>query len=43
MDHRCAPCASLTFEALMELAQAGFRADEFPKEVFYQRHELYFA
>ncbi|KXH68820.1 hypothetical protein CSAL01_00088 [Colletotrichum salicis] len=43
MEHRCAPCASLTIEALIELAQVDFQAHEFPKEAFYRHHESFDA
>ncbi|KAK1624048.1 heterokaryon incompatibility protein-domain-containing protein [Colletotrichum phormii] len=43
MEHRCAPCASLTIEALIELAQVEFQAHAFPKEAFYRHHESFDA
>lgn len=41
MDHQRAPYASLTTEALAELAQDDFQDHKSPKKAFYRHHELY--
>ncbi|OHE99873.1 hypothetical protein CORC01_04774, partial [Colletotrichum orchidophilum] len=41
MANRCARCASLTIEALIELAQIQFEAHDFPTQAFYQHHESF--